>query len=402
LTDEVDDTGDDEFDDAAAATLGALAAFGWRGAGLRSLTIRGRQDVRAAGLAALLRYRWSALEELAVNGAGIAFSGAALAGASFDALARLKRLDLGANAFGVAGVRLLAGTRWERLEELVLEGADANDATLEALAATHMPAVCSLELGRERLAAAGLRSLASAGWRLRRLHLERTELGDEGAAALAAVPLSGLRVLHLDSFDLTAAGLAALAGAPWFAGLEELYLSWARLEVGDTSAAIAAVAQGGVALRALDIQHTEISAAGLASLLRCRWPALEALRVTNISGRVDFADAALAGASFDGLARLAFLDLSGLRLGAAGARLLAGTRWEQLRALGLAGTGLDDAAVAALAPAGPAAWPRLACLNLWANSVLAPPTLEQARRWAPALETLDRPIARERRILEAF
>lgn len=287
---------------------------------------------------------------------------------------------------------------------MVLECAGADDAALAALAAAHMPAVRSLELGRERLAAAGLRSLASAGWRLRRLHLERMELGDEAAAALAAVPLSGLRVLHLSSFDLTAAGLAALAGAPWFAGLEELYLSWSRLESGDTSAAIAAVARGGAALRALDIQHAEIGAAGLASLLRCRWPALEALRVTSLSRRMlDFADAALAGASFDGLApRLAFLDLTGCRLGAAGARLL-GTRWERLRALGLAGTELDDAAVAALAAAGPAAWPRLACINLWANkSVRTPPTLEQARRWAPALETLDRPIAAVGRILEAF
>jgi hypothetical protein len=75
-------------------------------------------------------------------------------------------------------------------------------------------------------------------------------------------------------------------------------------------------------------------------------------------------------------------DLRGVELGPAGARLLASRRWARLRNLNLRGAQLGDAGVVELARG---AWPALERLDLDDNGLSNELTLEDARRWAPAL-----------------
>ena len=65
--------------------------------------------------------------------------------------------------------------------------------------------------------------------------------------------------------------------------------------------------------------------------------------------------------------------------------LLASWRWLSLRVLSLCGCWIGDAGLAALACG---EWPALERLVLSGNGIRARPTLEDARRWAPALTQL--------------
>ena len=94
---------------------------------------------------------------------------------------------------------------------------------------------------------------------------------------------------------------------------------------------------------------------------------------------------ALGAAAFAGFPALEELDLSEMVLGEAAARLLTSRRWARLRKLNLRSTQLGDAGLAALARGD---FPALTWLDLCWNGIRAPPTLEDARRWAPALKTL--------------
>ena len=94
---------------------------------------------------------------------------------------------------------------------------------------------------------------------------------------------------------------------------------------------------------------------------------------------------ALGAAAFAAFPALEELDLCGVQLGEAGARLLASRLWPRLRKLDLFSARLGDAGLAALACG---AWPALEVLDLRYNILGAPPTLEDARRWAPALVEL--------------
>src|SRR5262249_49844674 len=61
---------------------------------------------------------------------------------------------------------------------------------------------------------------------LRRLHLGRSRLDDDGAIALARSPnLRGLRELTLDFAQFGARGGAALLGTPTFTGLRRLTIA---------------------------------------------------------------------------------------------------------------------------------------------------------------------------------
>jgi hypothetical protein len=94
---------------------------------------------------------------------------------------------------------------------------------------------------------------------------------------------------------------------------------------------------------------------------------------------------ALGAAAFAGFPALEELSLSGVRLGEAGARLLASRQWLRLRLLFLDATQLGDAGVAVLAHG---AWPALMHLSLEDNGLGAPLALDEARRWAPKLTSL--------------
>jgi hypothetical protein len=99
-----------------------------------------------------------------------------------------------------------------------------------AAAAPRMAAVSSLEFKYWRVTAVGVRSLASTGWRLRRLTLSQLYTqgdecaADKVAAALAeCASLAGMRVLQFELCQLSAAGRAgrrALVRQPAGAGLD--------------------------------------------------------------------------------------------------------------------------------------------------------------------------------------
>ena len=225
-------------------------------------------------------------------------------------------------------------------------------------------------------------ALAASGWRLEDLDVnENRNLTAAGAAALVAAPTFALRSLNLGQCRciLNTAFILSLANASW--PLEELNLEVNDLRAAD-GPALAALSRH-ARLRRLDLGCCRLSAAGFKALVEAVWPALTFFRANYAKVEFDGADA-LGADAFAGFPALVELQLLGVRLGEAGARLLArrSRRWPRLFSLDLYGTQLNDAAVSALALGD---WPRLAHLDLSHNRLGAPPTLEDARRWAPAL-----------------
>ena len=273
----------------------------------------------------------------------------------------------------------------------------------------------ALSLVRVELSPAAVHAIVATGWRLDELDLSGNPLGADGCAALLAAPSLALRVLRLEDCDLDAATFVALANAPW--PLEELDVFHNDLGgLGQLPGASSDVAAALVALskrpcmRALNIAACLLTAASFKALAEASWPALVYLNADCYEVSFEGPDA-LGAAAFAGFPALEELDLSSVELGEAGARLLASRRWPRLKKLCLLSCALDDAALAALARgawpalktlylgmnrasnAGHAAlargdWPALEALDLGCNHLSPQPTLEDVRRWAPALVKL--------------
>ncbi len=227
------------------------------------------------------------------------------------------------------------------------------------------------------LGKAGARVLASRSWaRLVKLNLCDTRLGDTGLAALA---LGEWPELERQGNDLQAAP-ALPANAPW---LEELDLSRNDFHVAAAAPALAALSRL-AHLRRLKVSECELSAAGFKALAEAACPALTSLSASHTEVAFD-GPLALGAGAFAGFPALEELVLVRVPLGEAGARLLARRRWARLKKLNLCVARLDDAGVAALALG---AWPVLERLFLLQNRLSAPPTLEEAHHWAPALVEL--------------
>ena len=180
---------------------------------------------------------------------------------------------------------------------------------------------------------------------------------------------------------MDAAALLTLANAPW--PLEALNLAGNDLSAAAAGPALASLSRR-VGLRCLDVSSCELSTASFEALVEAACPALVSLSARW--ARVAFdGPHALGAAAFAGFPALEELDLSFVQLGDAGAALLASRRWARLKELVAFECGLGDAGLAALARG---AWPALEALDLRWNNFGAPPTLEDARRWAPALVEL--------------
>ncbi len=226
---------------------------------------------------------------------------------------------------------------------------------------------------------AAARALAAAGWPLEELALGYTlNLGAADIAALISAPTFALHRLSLKSCSVDATSVLAVANAAW--PLKELDLS--RNDFRDAAAgpALAALSRH-ARLRKLNVSYCRLSATNFNALVEAAWPALTSL---DAKGRID-GPLALGAAAFAGFPVLEELDLWCIKLGEAGAELLASHRWARLRRLNLCGCRLGDAGVAALARG---AWPALEWLDLRGNGLVAEPTLEDARCWAPALKEL--------------
>ena len=390
------------------AAARVLAAAGWR---LEALDLSGNDDLGAAGVAALVAAPTFALRRLALQDCGLDAASlltlagapwpleelnlshndfsAAAAGPALAALARhvgLRRLNVSFCELSAAGLKALAEAAWPALTHLRVGGGELGffngTHALGAAAFAGFPALVALDLSRMELGEAGARLLASRRWtRLRKLSLAGCRLGDDGLAALARGAWPALEVLDLSSNSLHAAALYSVANAPW--PLEELDLSANDFQSAAAAPALAALSQL-VGLRRLDLANCSLRAAGFKALVEVAWPALTYLCAR--SAKPDFdGPLALGAAAFAGFPALEELELIGVHLGEAGARLLASRRWARLKKLDVSFTQLGDAGLAALARG---VWPALESLDLRWNNLSAPPTLEAARRWAPALETL--------------
>ncbi len=243
---------------------------------------------------------------------------------------------------------------------------------------------------------AATRALAATGWRLEDLSRdlgmdEIAALDAAGVTALVAAPTFAIRHLNLAACGLDAAALLALANARW--PLEELDLAGNTFDAAADGPALAALSRH-ANLRKLSLDRCWLSAAGSArpcrtsrqdkALVEATWPGLTSLKASWADVARD-GPHALGAAAFAGFPALEDLVLYGVRLGEAGAALLASRRWPRLKVLGLCSCALGDAGLAALARG---AWPALECLDVRWNNLRAPPNLEDARRWAPALVEL--------------
>ena len=345
------------------------------------------------------------------------------------------RLDSAAGAAGAA--RPPMARRWPLLEELAMRCPDL--AALEALGAETWGRLHSLHVQtsgeRYALDPPSARALAAALLQMPALSvlgLWRVALPGAFAALLDA-PTFALRRVVLTRCDLDATALPHLSNAHW--PLEELDISSNDFRAAAAGPALAALSQH-ARLRKLDVASCHLSAAGFKALVEAAWPALAYLDAGGAG--VAFAGPhALGAAAFAGFPALEQLDLAEVVLGEAGAQVLAGRRWPRLRVLNLDSTVLGDAGLAALArgewPAleelslddcglstasartlacGPwralrhlalgsnefddddlavlarGAWPALETLELFDNDFEEEPTLEEVRRWAPALVEL--------------
>jgi hypothetical protein len=177
------------------------------------------------------------LTNTGITGAGLRV----LAGALRDRGVPLERLYLGGNAFGPADAETMAGL----LRDVGLTGlhtdagrlGDAGAATLAAALGEVTGRRVELGLGGNGIGVPGVRALAARLDRLDALDLARppsarvllaepNEVGDEGAAALAAaLPGSGLRRLDLRHTGVTGRGARLLVAAAAASGtLQELGL----------------------------------------------------------------------------------------------------------------------------------------------------------------------------------
>ena len=347
-------------------------------------------EVIAPGGAAAARpptpRRWPRLEQLIMSGP----DSAALEELELATWGRLHTLTLeyfSRGGLSAPSARALASAlrRMPALRALKLWNVELSDAAAAELfrRAECAPRLRSLTVSEARLTWAAVRALAAAGWPLEELRLdEYTRLGAAGVAALAAAPTFAIRRLDLSNCGLDAAALLAVANAPW--PLEELDLSWNDFSAAAAGPALAALSRH-ARLRELILDRCYLSAAGFKALVEAAWPALTTLYAGSADVKFD-GPHALGAAAFSGFLALKELDLEAVALYEAGARLLDNVRWPRLQVLGLYNCMLGDAGLAALARG---EWPALQRLVLVKNHLNRRPTLEDLRRWTPALVELD-------------
>ena len=389
----------------AAAALVVAALKGWPGEDLKALRLAHPQLRDAVGeatikLRVIVRHgaaavrpptprRWPCLKELNVFSHDLAAVLEAIRAGAWGCLHALRLGDSRWPAtLDVPAARALAAAlrQMPALRALKLEGVELPDAAAQELfrasSAAGAPQLRGLTIWSAGLSPAAARMLVSAGWPLQELDLrDNRGLGAAGLAVLAAAPTFALRRLKLVYCGLDAAALLSVANAPW--PLEELVLSGNDFSAAAAGPALAALARHH-RLRGLDVGQCQMSAAGFKALVEAHWPALTYLRARGATVEFD-GPRALGAAAFAGFPALKELDLSGVALGEAGARLLASRRWPRLRELNLFNCRIGDAGLAAFARG---AWPALRVLYLRGNDLGAALALDDTLRWAPALVDL--------------
>lgn len=190
-------------------------------------------------------------------------------------------------------VEALLATRWiRRVRRLILRGAIGDDGFARLCASPQTADLRALNVNANELGADALAGLGGGLPRCTSLVLSGNAFGDEGLAALRAWPhLPGLETLYLARCEISAGGLTALLRGGALPNLGKLCLS-DNEELGDAgAAAIAAAAAALPRLMHLDVINTGISEAGVRAIAAAGLPALR-----RIDARRNFLDEdALAG-----------------------------------------------------------------------------------------------------------
>jgi hypothetical protein len=214
--------------DLVPTTLRALVATEWR---LEALDLSFNENVRAAGLAALLAATTLALGQLTPAFCGL--NAASLLGLA-NAPWPLEELNIAYNDFSAtaAGPALVALARRRHLRRLNLGCCKLSAASFKALVVVAWPALTYLNAGLAAVESDGPHALGPAAFAgfpaLEELELSYVELGEAGARLLASWRWARLKRLVLAGAGLSEAGVAALARGVWPA-LEQLNLRDAGL-----------------------------------------------------------------------------------------------------------------------------------------------------------------------------
>ena len=327
--------------------------------------------------------RWPRLEALTMRGPDLA----ALEALGAETWDRLRAVNIGVpnspTALDAPAARALAAAlrRMPALRALGLWTEPISDEEAAELfgAEGAAPGLRRLAIHGAELMQAAAGALAATGWPLEELELRNNNhITVAGLEALGAAPTLALRRLVLTGCVLNSDHLLNIANAPRWP-LEELDLSCNNYSAAGVGHALAALSQH-AGLRKLDLGICKINAAAFKALVEAVWPALTLLSAHRAKAAFD-GPHALGAAAFAGFPALEELQLAGVKLGEAGAALLASRRWARLQTLNLDRCWIYDAGLAALVRA---AWPALAWLRLRDNGLTAQ-ALWDARRRAPAL-----------------
>lgn len=314
------------------------------------------------------------LERLSLNSVGMAAKRAPEFFGS-EHFSQLTHLDLGNNNLGKKGIQVLVErARFDQLCGLCVDGNNLQDQGVEILMQwSALEQVRSLKLSSNHMGRGGLVALAACPY-LKSLKELRLDC-NRGAPvdALAGFNWPNLKSLYLDQIELGDDGVAALADLPLLESLEHVSLSTNRIT--DAGAAALAQTKRLKSLKSINVSGNNITQAGFDQLMRSKWfPQLHenCFRTVDLvsilmlmdspilerTGRLDFRGTRLSTSDLDliithpGFANVRQLLLGGYqspRIGDAGVDALAACPMaHRLEALDLQSNSLSGAAVTAI------------------------------------------------------
>jgi uncharacterized protein (TIGR02996 family) len=185
---------------------------------------------------------------------------------------------------------LLAAKWLPRVRRLILRGTVGDDGFARLCASSATAGLRALNVNGNELGADALAELGGGLPRCTSLVLSGNPFGDDGLAGLRGWKhLPGIEALYLSRCEISGEGLGALLGGAALPDLDKLCVA-DNDELGDEgAAAIAAAAAGLPRLRHLDVVNTGISEAGVRKLAEARLPALR-----RIDARKNYLDDDLA------------------------------------------------------------------------------------------------------------
>ena len=267
---------------------------------------------------------------------------------------------------------------WGQTDSLLINISCHADQLIEDLTVYDWPNVKRLVLANNQLGSSAVEHLARGSWpQLEQLDLSRNQLDKAAMIALLHGSWPSLVELSLDANPaLDASAISVIAQAPSWTALSSLSLS--RIKISSGSARSILLMHR--CLKSLDLSYTKIDVAGLSELFAKPWSQLHTLELEGNSLQADVIATLLSVSLICqslsvnyrfilflvALPKLKVLRLSGNRLDADAARLVARGKWPQLQHLALNRNNLDTAAMAFLAKG---KWPALSILDLDSNDI---------------------------------